>query len=323
MGWIKRIIEELPDLEALPRFDWAHFSQELAKESGLGLHAEAKKQAWKESHELKQGIGSQLLTLTITVAPLGSVLWMVSFDDIAKIFGAATHEKRKKVSEGLQEGFYRFLALRALHSLQAMEPFKEFSLQISEEEVSFESALCVDVEMRIAETVCWGRLAIPKEIYDGWKAPESIPREAAKEVSVHLSVEAGSVSLTDEDWGRLQQGDFLVLDKHSYNLKEQRGKAQLVLNGRPLFQLDIKNGKVHVGEKLSAEKTSSDAIRVEIASADMSLDHLLHLKAGEVLDVPLETTVALMKNGEKIGSAEWLYLGEKLGVRILETGSLL
>ena len=52
----------------------------------------------------------------------------------------------------------------------------------------------------------------------------------------------------------------------------------------------------------------------------MTLDKLMHLTPGNTLELPVhpDQGVNLTINGQIIGKAELLYLGEELGIRILE-----
>ncbi|MCC6127583.1 MAG: FliM/FliN family flagellar motor switch protein, partial [Chlamydiae bacterium] len=61
---------------------------------------------------------------------------------------------------------------------------------------------------------------------------------------------------------------------------------------------------------------------VELARLKMTLERLTQLAPGNVLELPIETDqiVILSVGGKKIGKAELVYLGENLGVRILELG---
>jgi flagellar motor switch protein FliN/FliY len=52
----------------------------------------------------------------------------------------------------------------------------------------------------------------------------------------------------------------------------------------------------------------------------MTVDHLMKLSPGNFLELPIhpEQGVNLTVNGQKIGRGELVYLGEQLGIRILE-----
>jgi flagellar motor switch/type III secretory pathway protein FliN len=52
----------------------------------------------------------------------------------------------------------------------------------------------------------------------------------------------------------------------------------------------------------------------------MTLDQLMNLTPGNTLEIPIhpDQGVSLTVNGQKVGRAELVYLGEQLGLRILE-----
>jgi flagellar motor switch protein FliN len=62
---------------------------------------------------------------------------------------------------------------------------------------------------------------------------------------------------------------------------------------------------------------------VELARLRITLDHLMHLNPGNMLELPIhpDQGVSLTVNGKKVGRAELIYVGETLGIRILELGS--
>ena len=63
-------------------------------------------------------------------------------------------------------------------------------------------------------------------------------------------------------------------------------------------------------------------VTVEIARLKITLDQLMHLNPGNTLELPIhpDQGVSLTVNGQKVGRAELVYLGEQLGLRILEIG---
>ncbi len=64
------------------------------------------------------------------------------------------------------------------------------------------------------------------------------------------------------------------------------------------------------------------SVSVELARLKITLDQLMHLNPGNMLTLPVhpDQGVVLTVNGKKVGRAELLYLGESLGIRILEIG---
>ena len=71
-----------------------------------------------------------------------------------------------------------------------------------------------------------------------------------------------------------------------------------------------------------ALKELSLYVTVEIAKLKITLDELMHLNPGNTLELPVhpDQGVSLTVNGQKVGRAELVHLGEQLGLRILEIG---
>jgi flagellar motor switch protein FliN/FliY len=63
-------------------------------------------------------------------------------------------------------------------------------------------------------------------------------------------------------------------------------------------------------------------LTVEAARFKITLDKLMNMQPGNVLDLSVhpEQGVDLSVNGQKIGRAELVNLGETLGIRIIEMG---
>jgi flagellar motor switch protein FliN/FliY len=61
---------------------------------------------------------------------------------------------------------------------------------------------------------------------------------------------------------------------------------------------------------------------VELARLKITLDKLMSLNPGNLLELPIhpDQGVTLTIHGQKVGKGELVYLGEVLGVRILEIG---
>ncbi len=267
-----------------------------------------------------------------------------------------TGKSRANLSEILQEGFYRYLSLETLDLLQGLEPFQTLTLQATEEESSFDKAFCIDVEIDLDQKSAYGRLVIPDQFRSKWvdhfsnRPSEYFSAEIAHQIELSIGVKTGSVILHQDEWKKIKVGDFLLLDQGSYDPAKGTGLSLLMLQGTPLFNAKIKHNKIELtdyafyyednmaqkGElppenRKSAEPHQEEGemvalkelplyVTVEIARLKMTLDQLMHLTPGNTLDLPIhpDQGVSLTVNGQKIGRAELVYLGEQLGVRILE-----
>lgn len=354
-AWVRRIVDVVPEMRTIPlfghapAFDWTKFSRTLAHELGVQkLEVRVGEQGWKEPHELKKGLGTSSIAIPIAIAPVGTCVWVMSETDMAALssFLLKGNAKAKAItSEVLQEGFYRFLLLNALKAVQESSPFQNLSLQMSDEEVALEAAYCVDVEIKLENRSFWGRLVIPKELQSSWKSHFShlsshyTATDISRKLELALHVKTASVVLRSEEWKKLKVGDFVLLDESSFDPESQTGSGLLMLGETPLFNsklephlIRLTDYAIHYEENMEKTTTSQEEptplkelplmVSVEMARVKMTLDELINMTPGNTIELPshLEGNVMLTVNGQKVARAELVYLGEKLGVRILEIG---
>lgn len=364
LSWVRKVAAEVPELNAIPlfgnapAFDWRRFGSLIASRFSLPhLEIHAKEQTWREPDELRKGLGKQLTVYPIAVSPVGVVYWMMSQDDIAKWTSWMLKPDGKTpamTSEILQEGFYRYLTLEVLEAAQGMQPLQGLTLHLSEEERALqEKAFCIDVEIERESRSCWGRLAIPAPFRTEWvRHFEAMPSEytsteLSRQIELVLGVRTGSVKLSQSEWKNLSEGDFLLLDRGSYDAHRNTGAAFLMLGPTPLFNVKIHNNKLNLidyafyyednmeqkGGEASHKPRPAEGevvaikelplfVTVELARLKMSLDQLMRLNPGNTLELPIhpDQSVSLTVNGQKVGRGELVYLGETLGLRILEIG---
>jgi type III secretion system YscQ/HrcQ family protein len=148
---------------------------------------------------------------------------------------------------------------------------------------------------------------------------------------VSLRCEVGHTSISHEEWDKIQVGDFVILDRCSYDPLEQKGSTTLMLGTTPLLiarmkpegmkVLDFAFYKEEESEPVSEETPSSDfTLTAEIGHVSMPLNKLLHLEPGMMIDLTMrpEQGVDVTISGKKVADAELLKLGETLGLRILD-----
>jgi type III secretion system YscQ/HrcQ family protein len=330
LAWIRRVASVAPELTQSPFFDWSQFTFSHLK--------------FRPAPESHIKLGHDPMIIPIDLHPLGPVFWLMSREDLSRLTSwlLKPEEKNRISSELLQEGFYRFLLLQALEKLQSLPLFDTLTLKLGEEEMPDETAHTLDVEISHNQKSCWGRLAIPHATKTAWvqhfsKMPsEYVPTELAKQTPLTLSVKTGIVQLSQPQWASLQPGDFVLLDTGGYDARKGTGLALLNLKTTPLFNVKIKHNKIELldyafhheepmekkEDEIVALKELPLTVTVEIARLKITLDELMHLTPGKTLELPIDPDqgVSLTIQGQKVGRAELLHLGEKLGIRILEIG---
>lgn len=182
-----------------------------------------------------------------------------------------------------------------------------------------------------------------------------IPTKMAESVEVDLGVKVGGVLLHLPEWKKIKEGDVVLLDKGSYDPRKSQGVAYFTLGATPLFQVKIKHNKMQlldyafVYEEEMEKKMASNSeppfsgpaeslppsegeavaikempvyVTVELARFRVTLEKLMQLAPGNLIELPIhpDQGVQLTVNGQIIGRAELVHLGEALGIRILEKG---
>jgi flagellar motor switch protein FliN/FliY len=171
---------------------------------------------------------------------------------------------------------------------------------------------------------------------------------------VNVGIKIGSTLLSQREWKKIKKGDFLLLDKGSYDPRKQTGAAYLTLGQTPLFQVKIKQNKMQLidyafmyeeemqnknppppepspgeAELLAASEEVALAVKelpifvtVELARLRITLEKLMQLTPGNLIELPIHPDQAakLTVNGQLVGHAELVHLGETLGLRILDLG---
>lgn len=189
----------------------------------------------------------------------------------------------------------------------------------------------------------------------------SIPSHLYEELFVDISMVAGTTQLSQKTLKNIHRGDFVLLDHFSYYPNLKKGTFQLCVDKTPLFQAKIKEESIKIldyahyfeetnmdeesfddsfDESMEEEEESQVAVQgtpdqemlspnkvpvtlsVEVAKIKMSLDKLLKLKPGNVLELGIqpEKGVNLIANGKCIGKGELLQVGDVVGVKIIKLG---
>ena len=348
--------DAIPLFGNAPPFDWHHFSSLLATRfeiKDFSIHPS--NQAWVLSEAVKAELHLSHFAASIYLNPISAPCYFViSKADQNKLTTSMMQGKVKaQISEPLKEGFCRFLILEALAAASTIEPIATLTPRLGETtQIPHENAFCIDVEIAFGEHSCWSKLILPASFRKGWiehfsmHHPAYYNSELAKSTELILDCQCGSVILSQKEWDALEPGDFVLLDQGSFNAQSNTSIVVLKIGAIALFQARISQNAMELldyaltQEEIVEQESQGGAplppveeenisiqniplnICVELARLRISLDHLMHLHPGNMLTLPIhpDQGVVLTVNGKKVGRAELLYLGESLGIRILELG---
>lgn len=370
--WLRRIDEKLRLHDAIPLFgntppfDLEKFSTLLSDRFAIShpLQIRFHSHQWKSEGDLKEGLGIDPFVLSFNIGSMdGMAFWIMPKEEAVKLSTWMLNGKTKErplSSEILVEGFYRYLTLETLDVISQIEPFVKTAVLLNERTHLPEGdVFCIDVETQFENRTCMGKLAIDAKLQQSWAQHFSGFSDSAfskinQLTEIDVGVKVGSSSLSLQEWEGLKKGDFLLLEKESYDARKKTGVAFLMLGSMPLFTVRIKQNKLLLLEyaftteedmeepnenkenlfSASLEQLPSTEetpialknvpvqITVEIARFHMTLEKLMQLTPGNFIELPIhpDQAVKLTVNGKTVGKAELVHLGEALGVRILELG---
>ncbi|HSX03286.1 MAG TPA: type III secretion system cytoplasmic ring protein SctQ [Rhabdochlamydiaceae bacterium] len=378
--WIRKVEETLQQAKIIPMwggfppFPWKEASSQLATLFQVkNFKLSAQQTAWQEKDKLLTGMGDHPFVTPFILTPLtGSGYLIMPQEDMAKLSSyllTKDHSFKGFSDRSLKEGFYIFVLLRVLQTLDALHPFGDLSPKLLEfSSLPKEGAFCIDLSIAINSLKLWARLLCPKELHQAFLSyfaqtkPSLLTEELAKQIEVPLRLEVGNSVLKLSEWENAKEGDFIVLDRCTFDPAAGKGSGNLTLETTPLFQVRIKGEEVKIidyafyqEEKTAMESTGEEAfvdedfeeesaeqeplwkqekssesiisskeipihLTIEVGRLVMSVEKLLQLKAGNVLELPIkpEEGVDVTVGGKKIAKGELLKLGEVLGVRILQ-----
>lgn len=386
-SWIRKVEDALEEAKIIPMwggtpsFPWKEFSQQLAKLFQVkNFKISPKGSEWLANNKLLSGLGDNPSVMGIVLTPLlGNAYLALPEDDVSKLSGyllTKDHSFKGFSDKSLKDGYFHFLILRAMQSFDSIHPFGELSPKLTEPSSFPETgAFCIDLSISLNSLKLWARLICTKELHQEFithfalSKPSLLTDESSKQLEVPLHLEIGNTVLKLKEWKKVKAGDFLILDRCTFDPVSRKGNGNLVLGTTPFFQVRIKEEEIKIIDyafyqeetipmennekennppsdeelfldedfeeesvneepldKTTENLISSQAIplnlTIEVARLVMTVDKLLHLKPGNILELSVrpEQGVDITINGKKVAKGELVKLGEVLGVKILQIG---
>jgi type III secretion system YscQ/HrcQ family protein len=343
--WLKLVemallkVQQLPALEEHFPFPWEAAGQALHESLGLShLTLSCSKAVWKNHSEFLQGMGDMPAIVAIELAPIeGSLFFILPAADVSELTSNVLipgEEKETFAGAKLRQGFYHFLLLKVLDTLDHLKIFKDVSLHLlSHAPLPQENGFCIDIACSLPTRTLQGRLICPQTFISAFKAHQplqkttllSLGETASVDLRLHCLV--GHTSLKSEEWDSLQVGDFLMLDRCSFDPVEGKGSMTVYLGDTALFMarfkpegLKVLDYALYQEDTAIPEESSDLLLTAEVGRLNISLHQLLQLKSGSMLDLPIrpEQGVDITLAGKRVARGELIKLGEASGLRILD-----
>lgn len=264
--WLRTCSEEIVKLDAIPllgnppAFPWAVFSSALGQALAIqNLQIAPQEIAWREKDRLLEGMGANPQVVELQVSPLnGSALWVLPEEALKEIFTMTVGTEEALFPEQeieWEKEFYHFAAFEAVQAFQKSGFDPSLLPQIQEEAALPEdpACLCLEVEITAGTKKLHGRLIIPPTLRESFQSkfasdPLKMPDSVLSTALITVQVVGGSIALPRSTWNNLKLGDFLILDSCSLSTEEDKGRAQLFVNGKPIFRAKVKDGQIKILE---------------------------------------------------------------------------
>jgi type III secretion system YscQ/HrcQ family protein len=170
----------------------------------------------------------------------------------------------------------------------------------------------------------------PQSFLSAFKAHEPLQKTTLlslgteTEMDLTLQCEVGHTSLKHDEWDSLQIGDFLLLDRCTFDPAEGMGSLTASLGGTSLFMARFKPEGLKVLDyafyQEEVQETTDLKLTAEVGRLKIPLRQLLELRSGSMLELPMrpEHGIDLMLGGKRVAKAELIKLGQASGLRILD-----
>ncbi|NGX45817.1 MAG: hypothetical protein K940chlam2_00997 [Chlamydiae bacterium] len=261
--WMQRVHTALEQLKEIPiwgttlEFPWESLGARLSEEFGISsIEVRSRKTEYLDGKQALSGLGEDPHILTLSLAPLpGEVFWIFPRKDLAALLAFMTSEEKKSLSDGPRaEGFYTFAALKtlaAINDIQALEDLR--ASMATAAEIPEEGGFTLDVSIAVKGHTFWGRLLLPSLTHSAFNNHFATQKtltftEKTKATPLTLKLEVGSTTLRQNQVTSIAAGDFVILDRCSYDPQAGRGTGNLVLGATPLFDVRLKGDETKLLE---------------------------------------------------------------------------
>ena len=259
---LKNIAPYLTELDETPLFRSPSFSlEEFSKKIKEKFQLEnfsisVTDSSWQTQDEIKSSLGKNISQLCLIFTPLlGNIYFFIANEDIKTLTNAfLLKDGQEDVlnSEALENGFYRYIVLNVLNLFEKTPSFTNLNAKIVEDaEMKALDAFVLSLNIKINDKSVNTKIAITQDFRKSWNnfflsEPSVFAEQMKNSITLPLQIIAGHVMLSKEEIKKLKEGDFVILDRCSLDLKENIYETILALNGNPLFSAKVKKNKLQI-----------------------------------------------------------------------------
>lgn len=266
--WLRKIPKEITQhvepspFGYAPEFNDATFLAKLQEIFQLQkLELSTKPFELKEAGQLKKGF-EQAAVFSIRVAPLkGELIVLIPQGDFDRLLTSfAEKELHTHILEPeFKQAFTHFMLSEALVAFQAAFPDKTITPQLQGEATfpELEAAWVKDIDLHWDKGALSVRLIVPSELRQAWK--QKYQEKGAsllgmyEKLQLEVHVEAGRTHLKQQEWQKVDKGDFLILETCHLQAKGdkepgEKGRVLLTVNQTPFFRARLKEGSIKILE---------------------------------------------------------------------------
>ena len=253
-NWTKPLESLVPMWGNTPAFPWNDASSLLSELLNSQVELSVGTGEWKEGAGLKAGLGDNPTELSLELAPLKEPLFMLMpKSDVEKLTGSLMGETGPGLSDpAISTAFFQYALLEVLSKMAGLRPLGDLSPQLGDHTFDAQKGYALDVAIKKDGQTLWARVICPEDFHKAFQthfAREKIDlmnHPMKDKVNIALTFEAGEMTLSAAKWKEVGLGDFVILDRCSYNPSAEKGSLIVSCAGGTLFQARAKDGEVKI-----------------------------------------------------------------------------
>lgn len=237
-----------------PAFPFDGVSKVLSKTLGADVKLNVGAREWKERDTLLAGLGKDVQTLSLELGPLTAPVFIaMPSADVRKLTQVLLQEDGEGLDDpDISAAYFDYALIQLLSELGPVHPFGNLNPMLASHAFDAQKAYCIDIALEHPEKTLWMRVICPEKFHTQFQThfkgyPLDLKNLAASEATlIPLSIDIGSVELSASKWGEVQTGDFVILDRCTYSVRDKKGSLIMSSASKPLFQLRSKEGQVKI-----------------------------------------------------------------------------